>query len=493
MQPSGTQPAVPPLLPTNSMGPGVFTAFNEFTGRNNSNESCPPMCTFNPTSRPLPRQPEQHLGEQATLPQPCQQPRADDMPPMSANHLPHPRVSSYDQQVSRNKQKNSRASRACDLCRSLKIKCDQGRPCNNCMKKGVDCIYQITPKISDIAHPLSCIEKKFDQRFDRLERLLISLGTSDERWNATISSAKSESSEQAACIEPLALGHTARTSLLLNWPSIQTLTADLLKAEGILSIDEFPISIEQELGIFRIFGHDGAQNPEFDRYKVELYTQSFKNHILNMHPIILPNELNLMVEAFLNSLSTARTIQGGIHGSAKPVHQSISFPPLRGGRKRKFLDVADHRGHSAASKKPGLSRESINDAVVLLVLALGKICLRSHTSPDAIPGLDYFAIATQIISSQWDDEDFPAGDILAARLRAKYWDSQVILYRPFLDNILHRGQVQTTIGWASPNSGNTPDHARLAIQALVESTRAFYGLGEDQPLIITNIFETAHS
>ncbi|KAI1357124.1 hypothetical protein F5Y08DRAFT_348131 [Xylaria arbuscula] len=87
----------------------------------------------------------------------------------------------------------------------------------------------------------------------------------------------------------------------------------------------------------------------------------------------------------------------------------------------------------------------------------------------------------------WNDGDPPADDLLAARLRAKYWDLQVILYRPFLQQILHRDQPQTHVG------EELLTNARLAIQAVIESLRPFHGLRGGQRLIITNMLETAHS
>lgn len=47
--------------------------------------------------------------------------------------------------------RRKRLSLTCSSCRSRKIKCDQGRPCNNCVKKRIDrfCIYDSTPFLPD--------------------------------------------------------------------------------------------------------------------------------------------------------------------------------------------------------------------------------------------------------------------------------------------------------------------------------------------------------
>ncbi|KAH9906842.1 hypothetical protein F4778DRAFT_600477 [Xylariomycetidae sp. FL2044] len=106
---------------------------------------------------------------------------------------------------------------------------------------------------------------------------------------------------------------------------------------------------------------------------------------------------------------------------------------------------------------------------------------------------------------RWKDEDPPADNILAARLRAKYWGSQVILYRPFLKNFLERKGMPKGMyekPFASPDSWNqfgidpnsrNVQYARLGIQALEESTRAFHGIDNNQRLIITNVFGTAQA
>lgn len=121
---------------------------------------------------------------------------------------------------------------------------------------------------------------------------------------------------------------------------------------------------------------------------------------------------------------------------------------------------------------------------------------------------------------KFNDNDPPANDILAARLRAKYWGAQVITYRPFIRQILessHRG-----LPFASPlpvsggnnnlaggepagatvspiESRSSQEHSEEVIQnaakgirALIESTRAFHGV-PDRRFIITNVFGTAHA
>ncbi|KAF5630186.1 hypothetical protein F25303_10012 [Fusarium sp. NRRL 25303] len=118
------------------------------------------------------------------------------------------------------------------------------------------------------------------------------------------------------------------------------------------------------------------------------------------------------------------------------------------------------------------------------------------------------------------EDDLPADDVLAARMRAGYWSLQIILYRPFLRQILHSSNLISNYP-PTPASNNTAstfdihqdtatysvshiaikhdktspqilELARRAIKALIECCRAFHGLGNKRP-IITNVFGTAHT
>lgn len=117
---------------------------------------------------------------------------------------------------------------------------------------------------------------------------------------------------------------------------------------------------------------------------------------------------------------------------------------------------------------------------------------------------------------QWDDEDPPADNILAARLRAKYWGSQVILYRPYLDVVLHPEKSTHGMFASQPIEPLEDPHFNLSkypvppnmdqctwpralmyasrgIRALMESTGAFHGLDPTKRFIVTNHFTTAHA
>lgn len=91
---------------------------------------------------------------------------------------------------------------------------------------------------------------------------------------------------------------------------------------------------------------------------------------------------------------------------------------------------------------------------------------------------------------QFSPDDTPATDILGARLRAKYWGTKVITYRPVNKHILSFSCDVNKM--ADPINPEIINFAHKGIKALVESTRAFHGVS-DERLIITNVFGTAHA
>lgn len=103
-------------------------------------------------------------------------------------------------------------------------------------------------------------------------------------------------------------------------------------------------------------------------------------------------------------------------------------------------------------------------------------------------------------SMMWKETDPPASDILSAQLRAKYYNTVVITYRPFLKMVMNRpSQVTKKTDGTHDISiplENIPtkilNYAKLYIKALEDSSRAFYGI-EGGRLIVTNVWGTAHA
>jgi len=106
---------------------------------------------------------------------------------------------------------------------------------------------------------------------------------------------------------------------------------------------------------------------------------------------------------------------------------------------------------------------------------------------------------------KWDDNEPPAKDINAARMRGKYYGAAYIITRPFLYHALYKMDPQPSLLDSAQNT--PPDTAqgaetkreldiigacRQCVHAAMKSTEAFDGLLPDR-WIVTNIFGTAHA
>ncbi|KAI6565963.1 hypothetical protein MCOR04_008880 [Pyricularia oryzae] len=215
--------------------------------------------------------------------------------------------------------------------------------------------------------------------------------------------------------------HTTGTGNLLMWPPIQNLVGPLFAEHGIEYPKTYPLSIEENRGLLHLYGRgegsksgsevpndfgllasaypkDVAPSPSsnndlggmdtmetapclrFDHEQMWKLVGSYKENMQNMHPIILPRDLDALISKFLQSLSTVYLTK-----SARPA-------PIAGfaakheivGEKRKREDTDDSSGPKVVhQKRPALSRD-IETAVVLCILALGEICLHKERIPDIV-------------------------------------------------------------------------------------------------------------
>lgn len=113
---------------------------------------------------------------------------------------------------------------------------------------------------------------------------------------------------------------------------------------------------------------------------------------------------------------------------------------------------------------------------------------------DSIPKM-----ATVAPSMVWKPDDPPSNDILSARLRAKYYGTEVITYRPFLKMVMNRpwwiAQSSTSDSPLPEEQEISPkilEYAKLCIRSMENSTRAFHNMGRER-LIVTNVWGTAHA
>lgn len=269
------------------------------------------------------------------------------------------------------------------------------------------------------------------------------------------------------------VGHTTLAGLLLTWPSIREMVQHLLDQERIKYPEDFPISQEVRRGLLRIYGRgegrdlgetrhpdwageeagavadymdDGSDitaqspgdvwgtlgaltppssgdyksssgmadfNPDYSENTVLRYVAAFKQHMLNMHPIMLPNELDVMVKAFLRNLqsrkstrsaTTVAAVAGFVGFDEQPLPATAIGPvpggDMAAGQKRKRspgLEAGDAGLNLAQQQqlqqlqqlqqqqaKMAKPSRTIHTALVLLVLALGKICLHRERLPDVV-------------------------------------------------------------------------------------------------------------
>jgi len=248
--------------------------------------------------------------------------------------------------------------------------------------------------------------------------------------------------------------HTTGAGHLLAWPAIRDMVQPLLDREGIQYPAEFPIRQEEARGVLRVYGrgegldkgsaerdgstdHDGLEVdgggfsdintlspagesssghvggfspvnpvdyaasskppltvnalPDFSEPTVGKYVKSFEENILNMHPILLPKELQLMVRRFLESIPKPPTsVRTSTALCAASSSQPPPPPPTRKvgcKRKRSSVDYTPDTPTTTPTSmvrhRLGKPTRTINNAVVLTVLALGKISLHR----DCIPGV----------------------------------------------------------------------------------------------------------
>lgn len=246
------------------------------------------------------------------------------------------------------------------------------------------------------------------------------------------------------------LNHTTLASYLLKWTPIKQLVQHHLAKAGVKYESEFPIQQEERRGLLHLFGrgegqgtgvedreaigvsgvyesnddysetgapspadrwgtiggptppvtsnNKGAANfptPDLTEITVWKWVRSYEEHIQNMHPLIIPRQLNAMVCLFLNNVQRSTPRRSNKHA------EYAKFTDL--GEAREYSDVGIKRKRSpvvdASDTPPGVSpvsskpakpviERSIENALVLLVLALGKICSHKERLPEVVPVSD---------------------------------------------------------------------------------------------------------
>jgi hypothetical protein len=139
--------------------------------------------------------------------------------------------------------------------------------------------------------------------------------------------------------------------------------------------------------------------PDLSRDTVLDLVKSYKENMNNMHPILIPSRLDALVDRFLKDLpeSQARSKQvsslvaghgpaagfvgGGSHRNPESPGQKRKRSPATGEQHEIIQNIWDQQ-------KPGHPFRSISTALVLLVMALGKVCQWKGKIPDVVPDKD---------------------------------------------------------------------------------------------------------
>ncbi|KAL8410431.1 hypothetical protein RB596_000204 [Gaeumannomyces avenae] len=124
---------------------------------------------------------------------------------------------------------------------------------------------------------------------------------------------------------------------------------------------------------------------DLDPATIRKLVQSYEDNIQNMHPIILKNDLHGIVNKFLGLKSAVLTKPTNkIPGVAMFANTGIPVDKIGQKRKRGGSSDGGPEPGSPPLKVQRMSRH-IQTAVVLCVLALGKICLHKEALPDVVP------------------------------------------------------------------------------------------------------------
>ncbi|KAF9880736.1 C6 zinc finger domain-containing protein [Colletotrichum karsti] len=239
------------------------------------------------------------------------------------------------------------------------------------------------------------------------------------------------------------VNHTTTTGHLLRWPAIRELTRRAFLQNGIKHMEDYPQGYEESRGILRLFGcgegHglkfdtssknnvdpeairatiDTADDnlgepvaspspsaeawgqvgslsppnlmagsvltpdghPDYSEEKVWAYVESFEKHVMSLHPIITPNDLKPLVKRFLKHVTT---------GKPKPAPTStakFAVTTADYSNKRKRSPSGDQPDDPVQnSRKQGRPARTIEVALVLMVMGLGKICRWKGKLPEPAP------------------------------------------------------------------------------------------------------------
>ncbi|KAF2858849.1 hypothetical protein K470DRAFT_220355 [Piedraia hortae CBS 480.64] len=283
------------------------------------------------------------------------------------------------------RRRQMRATQACEQCRSRKQKCDEGSPCSFCKESNLICQYRDTPpaktdknmeKLMSYmeAHSagLTMLSKKLDEMDSRLRRLEQMRPAAEQQAVVKMSKKQRKGSHR-----------TGAHNLLSLWPSFHPL---LVAAD--VRYDENYVMDAEEKGAIRLClegsileGYDGIEIGgqagmsglqangalDLDKSTVNELYDNYMHYIHPMHPFLDRSRLRKAFDRFIERNCSGQTTKR--HHDAPP--------PLKRQRSGS-ADASNSRRKYPGERSPG-------NAVVYLVLALGKICAHRQRLPGCLP------------------------------------------------------------------------------------------------------------
>ncbi|KAK2061341.1 hypothetical protein LY76DRAFT_634057 [Colletotrichum caudatum] len=290
------------------------------------------------------------------LPNPAYHASSPYSAPRLSDSVPrHPSIS-VSQGCKPEKRKSRRAVQACKNCRRHKTKCDEGQPCGACKINKVTCNYEGDQKrILQILYALDDIK----------------YGVKNLKRSETSEDSQAPKRAKIETHAPSQI-RTLTQGSVLHWPSIKELTKTALAELGVQNVDKHPFCFEEQRAYLPLQAHEkgSGRNPDYSRAKVLSLVESFKEIILAVYPIMIPNQLDEMVGIFLDG--KASIVQG---------------------------------------------------LIVLTVLALGEVCQNQETmrnNRNSIPGLEYMAVASHFMGEHRGGQTVEHAQIFL--LTAIYYD-----------------------------------------------------------------------
>ncbi|KAK4556162.1 hypothetical protein LTR86_006859 [Recurvomyces mirabilis] len=343
------------------------------------------------------------------------------------------------------RKKQMRATQACEQCRARKQKCDEGNPCSFCKENNLGCQYRDTPPaktdknmekllsyMDDHTAALRELTDKVDTLDNRIRRVE---GYNSHAAENGVDGQIEDVHEKSQPSNRNKPGdhRTAPHKLLLLWPSVQP----LLRASNVIMKDSYVMEAEDR-GILRLYSrgegideHDGTQpggpgspahsdenmndnttrsapSPpdglwgtgfpqtpssdikrsepswgglkpdntlDLDQKTISELYESYLKNIHVMHPFLDKQRLKAMFDTFQKRLNHANS-------KSRPQFVAQMDDDARAPKRQRSngSTVGPTFGYESGAQRSSPERSSGN-AVVYLVLALGKICLYKNPLP----------------------------------------------------------------------------------------------------------------